>query len=90
MRWLVDLGLLESPAALDSVTHDADDSLLFVPALAGLAAPWWRADATGSLAGLSLASGRGDVVAAVLRGVAATVVDLLAPDAVAVLADFAG
>lgn len=77
VRWLVDLGLLDAPESVDSVTSGAGDDVLFVPALAGLAAPWWRTDATATLAGLGLGDTRGDVVAAVLRGVAATVVDLL-------------
>jgi glycerol kinase len=77
VRWLVDLGLLERPDAVDVAAVGAGDDVLFVPGLAGLAAPWWRSDATGSLSGLTLAATRADVVAAVLRGVAATVVDLL-------------
>jgi glycerol kinase len=77
VRWLVDLGLIGDAREIDSVTADADDSVLFVPALAGLAAPWWRSDATASLRGMTLATDRGAVVAAVLRGIAATVVDLL-------------
>jgi glycerol kinase len=77
VRWLTDLSLLDDATEIDVVTADSGDDVLFVPALAGLAAPWWRSDATASLAGLGPASTRGDVVAAVLRGVAATVVDLL-------------
>jgi glycerol kinase len=78
MRWLVDLGLLESVDTVDEAAVGAGDDLLFVPGLAGLAAPWWRSDATASLSGLTLASTRADVVVAVLRGIAAAVVDLLA------------
>ena len=77
VRWLVDLGLLDRPDAVDDAARGAADDVLFVPALAGLAAPWWRSDATASFAGLTLATSRADLVAAVLRGVAATVVDLL-------------
>ena len=77
VRWLVDLGLIEDASEIDAVSIGADDSVLFVPALAGLAAPWWRSDATASLRGMTLATDRGVVVAAVLRGIAATVVDLL-------------
>ncbi len=77
VRWLVDLGLLDQADAVDAAAQGAGDDLLFVPALAGLAAPWWRSDATATFAGLTLASTRADLVAAVLRGVAATVVDLL-------------
>jgi len=82
VRWLVDLGLLGDVREIDDVVtasaaSGSDDTALFVPALAGLAAPWWRSDATASLRGMSLATDRGAVVAAVLRGIAATVVDLL-------------
>ncbi|MFN8147042.1 MAG: FGGY family carbohydrate kinase [Candidatus Nanopelagicales bacterium] len=77
VRWLVDLGLLGRPDEVDAAAEGAGDDLLFVPALAGLAAPWWRSDATATFAGLTLSTSRADLVAAVLRGVAATVVDLL-------------
>ncbi len=77
VRWLVDLGLLSGPDGIDDAAAAGDDGVLFVPALAGLAAPWWRPDATASLSGLTLSTGRGDVVAAVVRGIAAQVVDLL-------------
>jgi len=79
VRWLVDLGVIEHAADLDAVAGaEPGDDVLFVPALAGLAAPWWRSDATASLHGMTLATGRSDVVAAVLRGIAAQVTDLLA------------
>jgi glycerol kinase len=77
VRWLVDLGLLDQADAVDSATSGSGDAVLFVPALAGLAAPWWRADATASFTGLTLASTSADLVAGVLRGIAAQVVDLL-------------
>jgi glycerol kinase len=77
VRWLIGLGVLEDAAQIDALAA-SDDGVLFVPALAGLAAPWWRSDATASLSGLSLATGRGDVVGAVIRGIAAQVVDLVA------------
>lgn len=77
IRWLVDLGLLERHEAVDAAADGAGDDVLFVPALAGLAAPWWRSDATASFSGMTLATRKADLVAAVLRGVAAQVVDLL-------------
>jgi glycerol kinase len=78
VRWLVDVGLLDRVDAVDDAcAGSASDDVLFVPALAGLAAPWWRSDATASFAGMTLAATRADLVAAVLRGVAAQVVDLL-------------
>lgn len=78
VRWLVDVGLLDRVDGVDAAITDATgDSVLFVPALAGLAAPWWRSDATASFSGITLGTTRSDLVASVLRGVAAQVVGLL-------------
>jgi glycerol kinase len=76
VRWLQDLGLVGSAAELDTVAAADAGGVLAVPALAGLAAPWWRADATGSFTGLTLATGRGELVLAVLQGIAAQVAEL--------------
>lgn len=79
VRWLQDLGLVASPAQLDDVAASANQDTrdgrgaLCVPALAGLGAPWWRPGARAGLSGLTLASGAGDIVLAVLRGIAAQV-----------------
>ena len=57
--------------------------MLCVPALAGLAAPWWDAQATASFTGMTLSSGRGHLVRALLEGIAAQVAaltDLVADD----------
>ncbi len=78
IRWLVDLGLLDHPRAIDALATSDVDDVVFVPALAGLGAPWWCADATASLSGLTLSSSRHDIASAVLRGIAATVVELVA------------
>jgi glycerol kinase len=78
VRWITELGLVDSAQEMDSLASAADDGVLFVPALAGLAAPWWRSDATASFSGLSLAATRGHLVRAVLEGIAAQVADLVA------------
>jgi glycerol kinase len=88
VRWLADLGLIAAAADLDEVVAGAtdDDEVLCVPALAGLAAPWWRADARATFTGLSLATGRAELVRSVLLGIAAQVAelaDLVAADLVA-------
>ena len=77
VRWLTNMGLVASSREIDDVASETDDGVLFVPALAGLAAPWWRSDATASFTGLSLASTRGHLVRAVLEGIAAQVADLV-------------
>ncbi|MEV6107508.1 FGGY family carbohydrate kinase [Streptomyces sp. NPDC051940] len=78
MRWLTELGLIGSAADLDAVAVDDAGGVLCVPSFAGLAAPWWRSDATASFTGLTLASGPGHLVTAVLQGIAAQVAELAA------------
>jgi glycerol kinase len=84
VRWLTDLGVIEGAADLDTVGGAVPDSggVTFVPALAGLAAPWWRGDLRGSLTGLGLDTGPGQLVRALCDGLAAQVV-LLAEAAAA-------
>ncbi|MFI5952256.1 FGGY family carbohydrate kinase [Cryptosporangium sp. NPDC051539] len=76
IRWLVELGLIGGADQLDSVSAPDSDGVLCVPALAGLAAPWWDAGATATFTGLRLSTGRGHLVRAVLEGVAAQVAAL--------------
>ncbi len=80
LQWLERIGVLRDPEQLDAVAASVPSagSALFVPALAGLAAPFWRPTARGVLAGLGLATGRGELVRAVLEGIAAQVAVLAA------------
>jgi glycerol kinase len=73
VRWAVDLGLIPAADQLDAVSASDSAGVLCVPALAGLAAPWWDAQATASFTGMTLSSGRGHLVRALLEGVAAQV-----------------
>ena len=77
VRWMVDVGFLSAAEHLDAACADDSRGVLFVPALAGLAAPWWRADARACFTGMSLATGAGELVRAVVEGVAAQIVELL-------------
>ena len=62
-------GLLDRVDSVDAaIDGAADDSVLFVPALAGLAAPWWRSDATASFSGITLGTSRADLVASGAAG----------------------
>jgi len=72
VNWLRTLGLIREPADLDGVGGQVSDSegVLFVPSLAGLAAPFWRPEARGVFAGLSLATERAHLVRAVIDGIA--------------------
>ncbi len=58
-----DINAFNGPAAIDR-------GLAFVPALTGLACPHWDRDAAGIWIGLSLETGREDMVRALLEGVA--------------------
>ncbi|MFB7588562.1 FGGY family carbohydrate kinase [Streptomyces sp. NPDC056169] len=80
VRWLTDLGVLAGAEEIDAVGGGVPDTggVTFVPALAGLAAPWWRGDVRGSLTGLGLDTSPGHLVRALCEGIAAQVVELAA------------
>ncbi|RDG37476.1 FGGY family carbohydrate kinase [Streptomyces corynorhini] len=78
VRWLQDLGFVDNAADLDRTAASDPQGVLFVPALAGLAAPWWRPDATAALTGMTLSTRREHLVLAVLQGIAAQVAELAA------------
>jgi glycerol kinase len=75
VSWLQELALIEQASDLDAV-HATGDGVVFVPSLAGLGAPFWAPEARGGWLGLSLASRREDLVAAVVSGIAAQVASL--------------
>ena len=76
VRWLIDLGLITRASDLDVLGRDDAEGVLCVPALAGLAAPWWRPDATATLAGMTLASRPEHLVTAMIQGIAAQVAEV--------------
>ncbi len=78
VRWLVDLGVLDSAADIDRLAGSVPDAggVTFVPALAGLGGPWWRSDVRGSLTGLALETTPAHLVRALVEGVAAQVAEL--------------
>ena len=89
MQWLRDgLGLIQSASESADLARSVGDSggVVIVPALAGLGAPYWRADATGSITGLTLGSKRAHIVRAALESMAHQCADL----ATAFAADGAG
>jgi glycerol kinase len=76
VRWITQLGLISGADQLDTTAAPSSDGVLRVPALAGLAAPWWDSAATASFSGMTLSSGRGHLVRALLEGIAAQVAGL--------------
>ena len=73
VRWMVSAGLLSAPEALDQEAAAETGGAMFVPGLAGLAAPWWTSAASGALVGMGLATERGNLVRAVVEGLACQV-----------------
>jgi glycerol kinase len=58
-------------------TVESSDGVTFVPALTGLGAPYWNAEATGLFTGLTRGSKAGHLARAVLEGIAFQNADLL-------------
>ena len=79
VRWLCELGLLENPGDSAAVAAGCADSggVSFVPAQMGLGTPDWDFGARSALVGVTTATGPGQLVRAVLEGVAHRGVDLL-------------
>ncbi len=78
--WLRDeLGLFSDPAETGAMASSVPDSagVKFLPALAGLGAPWWLADATGTITGLRASTKRAHIVRAALEGIAQRVADIV-------------
>src|SRR4029077_13739869 len=75
VTWLIDVGIMSEPADLDRLGSTVDDTggVTFVPALAGLAAPYWKPQARAAFTGLTLATERGHLVRAAIEGIAAQV-----------------
>ncbi|RIL11871.1 MAG: hypothetical protein DCC75_01505 [Proteobacteria bacterium] len=64
-------GWVQSGADSDKValSEERDPNLIFIPAFAGLAAPYWNSNARACLIGLSLKSSKAQVVRAVLESI---------------------
>jgi len=77
VRWLSDLGVIAGAEEMDAVAAAHNDGVLCVPALAGLAAPWWQSGATAAVSGMTLSTDRGHLVLAVLQGIAAQIAELV-------------
>jgi len=80
VSWLVDdLGLLSDVAASAELAARCDDTgdVYYVPALMGLGTPRWDLGARSLFIGMTVGTGRPELVRAVLRGVAQRGADLL-------------
>lgn len=79
VQWLRDsLGLISAAAETEALARSIPDSggVTIVPALSGLGAPHWQAEARGVIAGLTFASGRAQIARAALEAMAHQTHDL--------------
>ncbi|HBK07063.1 MAG TPA: glycerol kinase [Acetobacteraceae bacterium] len=80
VQWLRDnLGLIKTSADIESLALSVPDNgdVYFVPAFSGLYAPYWRADARGTIAGLTRFAGAGHIARAALEATAYQVMDVV-------------
>ncbi len=68
--WLIEVGLLRNYDEIGKELYEETDAIIFIPALAGIGAPYWLMNAKGLIYGLTRATKRMDIVNALLRGVA--------------------
>ncbi len=79
LNWVKSLGLFSEFGEIDHFTKPAAilRSLVFVPALSGLACPFWDRSAAGLWLGMSLDTTKADLCQAVLEGIALRTAQLL-------------
>lgn len=81
MQWLRDdIGLIKFAGESEELARSVNDNggVYLVPALSGLGAPHWRADATATVSGLSFANKKAHIIRAALEAMAHQCNDLKA------------
>ena len=80
VQWLRDgLGVIEHASQVEALAREVDssDGVVFVPALAGLGAPYWDAEARGLICGITRGTTRAQLARATLEAIAYQVDDLI-------------
>ena len=80
VQWLRDgLGIIRKAAEVEALAESVPDSggVAFVPALAGMGAPYWKPEARGALFGITRGATAAHIARAVLDGIAFEVADLI-------------
>ncbi|MEP5764312.1 MAG: glycerol kinase GlpK [Halieaceae bacterium] len=80
VQWLRDeMQFIKTSPEVEKLANSVEDhgGVEFVPALAGLGAPWWEPEARGTITGLTRGSQRGHIARATLDAMAAQNVDIL-------------
>ena len=80
VQWLRDgLGIIKTSAEVEQLALSVSDTggVYFVPAFAGLGAPYWDAEARGTIVGLTRGSTAGHIARAALQSIAYQTMDVL-------------
>lgn len=80
VQWLRDgLGIIKSSAEIEQLALGVNDTggVYFVPAFAGLGAPYWDAEARGTIVGLTRGTTSGHIARAAIEAIAYQTVDVL-------------
>jgi glycerol kinase len=80
VQWLRDgLKIIKKASEVEELARRVPDSggVVFVPALVGLGAPYWRSDARGVIAGITRGTTAEHIARATLEGIAMSVADLV-------------
>jgi len=80
VQWLRDgLGIIKTSAEVEELALTVNDTggVYFVPAFAGLGAPYWDPDARGTIVGLTRGSTAGHIARAAIEAIAYQTVDVL-------------
>lgn len=80
VQWLRDgLGIIKTSAEVEQLALNVNDTggVYFVPAFAGLGAPYWDPDARGTIVGLTRGSTAGHIARAAIEAIAYQTVDVL-------------
>lgn len=80
IKWLAEkLELIDSPAEIEKLASMVEDTsgVYFVPAFAGLGAPWWRPEVKAAILGVTLGTGKSEILRAALESIAYQIKDLV-------------
>ena len=80
VQWLRDgLGIIRTSAEVEKLAMEVEttDGVYFVPAFAGLGAPYWKPDVRGTIVGLSRGSKASHIARAALESIAYQTMDVL-------------
>ena len=73
VQWLRDqLGIINSAPEIEALAETVENNggVTFIPALAGLGAPYWDPHATGSIVGITRGTQKGHIARAALEAIA--------------------